>query len=200
MDKIFCYLAAKILISLPSYLGFSLLKRLEAGVYLFCRRQWLLYLQLPISEVLKNQAISEFNHAQALALLSNSKLEISAKYLINRPDADTWNRLEWDNRDWGEPLDGISVRYLTTKIFFNGRTANSYELADKLGFMCVLEHLQTEFYSQLIKVCSSRDKAKLIQIQRDEAEHADSLLLALKEASPNWRSLLWKWRIRKYLA
>ncbi|MEH1821527.1 MAG: hypothetical protein V7L31_21010 [Nostoc sp.] len=183
---------------MPHNLMLDILKRLEIGVYLFCRRQSISYPEL--KDLLEEQAISEYNHAQAFATLGNSKIHLPVQHLMNKEESLDWNRLTWGDGDWGEPVDGISTRFLSSRLFFKGLTASSYDLPNKLAFMHVLEESQTIFYGELIKVCSSDVKKILNQIVLDEKEHSEDLLRALQDIDPEWYGLIESWRSRQNLA
>ncbi|WP_179066693.1 hypothetical protein [Nostoc sp.] len=183
---------------MPHNLMLDILKRLEIGVYLFCRRQSALYPGL--KDLLESLAVSEYNHAQAFATLGNSKIHLPAQHLMNKEESLGWNRLTWGDGDWGEPVDGISTRFLSSRLFFKGLTASSYDLPNKLAFMHVLEELQTIFYGELIKVCSSDIRKILNKIMLDEKEHSDSLLGALQAINPEWYGLIESWRSRLRIA
>ena len=77
----------------------DILKRLEIGVYLFCRRQAVLYPEL--KDLLAEQAVSEYRHAAAFATLANSKLHLPPQHLMDKPESLNWNRLTWGDGDWG---------------------------------------------------------------------------------------------------
>ena len=193
-----CKILANIFIKLPHNLMLDILKRLEVGVYLFCRRQSVLYPQ--IRDLLDKQAVSEYRHAQAFASLGNSKMHLPPQHLMNKPESLNWNRLTWSERDWGEPLDGISTRFFSSKLFFNGVTASSYDLLNKLAFMHILEELQTIFYGELIKVCSSDVRDVLNCILIEEKEHSENLLVILQAINPEWEGLIYLWRSRLRIA
>ncbi|MEH2393693.1 MAG: hypothetical protein V7K21_19200 [Nostoc sp.] len=198
INRLACKILARIFIKLPHNLMLDILKRLEVGVYLFCRRQSVLYPEL--KDLLEEQAVSEYRHAQAFATLANLKLHLPPQHLIDKPESLNWNRLTWSEGDWGEPVDGISTRFLSSRLFFKGRTASDYDLSNKLAFMHVLENLQISFYKQLAKFCSSDVRKTINKIVRDENEHSDNLLSALQAIEPEWEQLINYWQMRQNLA
>ncbi len=119
---------------------------------------------------------------------------------MDKPESLNWNCLTWGDGDWGEPVDGVSTRFLSSKLFFRGLTASSYDLPNKLAFMHVLEELQTIFYGELIKVCSSDIRDVLNHITVEEKEHSESLLAVLQDINPEWKGLIESWRSRQNLA
>ncbi len=198
IKKLACKLFAKTFIKLPHNLMLDILKRLEIGVYLFCRRQSILYPEL--KDLLERQAVSEYNHAQTFATLGGSKLQCFAQELLDKEESLSWNRLTWCDGDWGEPIDGMSTRFLSSRLFFKGKTASSYDLFNKLAYMHVLEELQTIFYEELIKVCSSDVRNILLKITLDEKEHSEGLLRALQDINPSGYGLVESWRSRLRIA
>jgi hypothetical protein len=207
IDNFIALLLARIITLFPNYL--SLLKKLEIGVFFFCWRCYLEARNLPsgygrLDENLKEQALSEYSHAQIFCQLTGSKLNMSGAGLMSREEkaAFDWGCVNWDSNGESYQVDGMSTRYLSAKIFFGFRTANSYDWENRLAFMCVLEDFQHCFYKQLLRFVPSEVQEKLSPLSEDELTHAINLHASLWLISGVKRSsyLLFIWQIRKYLA
>lgn len=207
IDNLIALILARIITLLPNYL--SLLKRLEIGVFFFCWRCYLEARNLPgcygrLDDNLKEQALSEYNHAQVFCQITGSKLNMSGVGLMNREEkqAFNWSFVEWDSSNESYQVDGMSTRYLSSKVFFGFRTANSYDWENRIAFMCILEDFQHCFYKQLVRFVPPEIQEKLAPIIEDELTHAINLHASLWMISGVNRSsnLLLTWQIRKYLA
>jgi rubrerythrin len=195
------YLSAWIFSKNPNYL--SILKKSELGVYYFCRKVAIecdkngfntLALQLRI------QAESEYNHAQAFSKLMGGKLTESYKSLERRGN----RTIEWSKIDWDSSEEYIATNLsqnAIAKLFFKGKSADSYSLFDKLAFMQVLEEHQYKFYKALsLFVCP--EIAKILQsIISDEKTHSSSLLdqLSLVVPKNHIHRYLLKWQYRSFI-
>ncbi|HYX14760.1 MAG TPA: hypothetical protein VE944_10405 [Nostoc sp.] len=206
-DNLIALILARIITLFPNYL--SLLKKLEIGVFFFCWRCYLEARSLPayygrLDENLKEQAVSEYNHAQVFCQLTGSKLNMSGAGLMSREEKQAWewSFVKWDSSNESYQVDGMSTRYLSARIFFGFRTANSYDWCDRLAFMCVLEDFQHCFYKQLAFFVPPEVQEKLLPIIEDELTHAINLHACLWLIAGVKRSshLLLIWQIRKYLA
>ncbi|BBD69538.1 hypothetical protein NIES4072_31290 [Nostoc commune NIES-4072] len=207
IDNLIALILARIITLFPNYL--SLLKKLEIGVFFFCWRCYLEARNLPghygrLDENLKEQALSEYNHAQVFCKLTGSKLNMSGAGLMKREEkqAFSWSFVEWDSSNESYQVDGMSTRYLSAKIFFGFRTANSYNWENRIAFMCALEDFQHCFYQQLVRFVPPEVQEKLAPIIEDELTHAINLNASLWLIAGVKRSsyLLLIWQIRKYLA
>lgn len=207
VDELLAWVLARILSSLPNYL--ILLKKLEVGVFFFCWRSHREAKTLPayygtLAETLKEQALSEYNHAQVFCQLTGSKLNMSGAGLMSREEkaAFDWGCVNWDTSGESYQADGMSTRYLSAKVFFGFRTANSYDWCDRLAFMYVLEEFQFLFYKQLLKFVPEEVQLELNRIAEDEESHAisihGSLWCLVGPSRQEW--LIFLWQIRKYLA
>ncbi|AUB37531.1 Ferritin-like superfamily [Nostoc flagelliforme CCNUN1] len=206
IDELLAWVLAKIITLLPNYL--NLLKKLEVGVFFFCWRSHREAKNLPayygnLEAKLKDQALSEYSHAQVFCQLTGSKLNMSGAGLMSREEkaAFNWGCVNWDSSE-SYQADGMSTRYLSAKVFFWFRTANSYGWCDRLAFMHVLEEFQWLFYKQLLKLVSDEVRAKLAPIAEEELAHAAELQASLRLlATPKrQKSLVFQWQVRKYLA
>ncbi|AUB36159.1 hypothetical protein COO91_02060 [Nostoc flagelliforme CCNUN1] len=207
IDELLAWVLARIVTLLPNYL--SLLKKLEIGVFFFCWRSHREAKNLPayygyLEAKLKDQALSEYSHAQVFCQLTGSKLNMSGAGLMSREEktAFDWGCVNWDSSGESYQADGMSTRYLSAKVFFCFRTANSYGWCDRLAFMHVLEEFQSLFYKQLLKFVPEELRAKLAPIAADELTHATELQTSLRLlATPKRQeSLVFQWQVRKYLA
>ncbi|MEH1780232.1 MAG: hypothetical protein V7L26_14140 [Nostoc sp.] len=207
IDNLIALFLGRVITLFPNYL--SLLKRLEIGVFFYCWRRHLEARNLPgyygrLDENLKEQALSEYNHAQVFCQLTGSKLNMSGAGLMSREEkaAFDWGCVNWDSSGESYQVDGMSTRYLSAKIFFGFRTANSYNWENRLAFMCVLEDFQHCFYKQLLRFVTPEVQEKLAPIIQDELTHAINLHDSLWFISGVRRSsnLLLIWHTRKYLA
>ncbi|MEH2456966.1 hypothetical protein [Nostoc sp.] len=208
LDSAIAWVLARAITLIPNYL--SLLKKLEIGVFFFCWRSHREAKLLPthygnLPEQLKEQAISEYGHAQVFCQLTGSKLNMSGAGLMSREEkaAFDWGCVDWDTSGESYQVDGMSTKYLSAKMFFSFRTANSYGWRDRLAFMYVLEDFQSLFYTQLLKFVPVEVKDKLQSIVDDELNHAIQLygsLFVISNGTRHVQSLLSCWQIRKYLA
>jgi hypothetical protein len=207
IDKILTLILARTITLLPNYL--ILLKKLEIGVFFFCWRSHREVINLPTSygsleDQLKQQAISEYSHAQVFCKLTGSKLNMSGAGLISREEkaAFDWGCVDWDTSGESYQVDGMSTRYLSAKIFFGFRTANSYGWCDRLAFMYVLEEFQALFYKQLLRFVPPEVQEELLPIAEDELTHAINIHASLWYIAGVERQqwLIFLWQVRKYLA
>jgi rubrerythrin len=92
--------------------------------------------------------------------------------------------VEWDSLSFpGEKIqatyenfDGISKRYLSARLLFNGRSASTFDLVDKLAFMHVLEQETCRFYTFLARITKGTALGAIaLTIAADEKHHADYL-------------------------
>ncbi|MFN6475374.1 hypothetical protein [Nostoc sp. DedQUE07] len=208
VDEVLAIVLARIITLLPNYL--LLLKKLEVGVFFFCWRSHREAKGLPtcfygtLAKTLKEQALSEYGHAQVFCKLTGSKLNMSGAGLMSREEkaAFDWGCVDWDTSGESYQADGMSTRYLSTKIFFCFRTANSYDWESRLAFMYVLEDFQSLFYKQLLRFVPEEVQLKLAPIAEDELTHAIEIHACLRcLVGPNRQEwLIFLWQIRKYLA
>lgn len=211
MDELVALALARIVTLLPNYL--LLLKKLEIGVFFFCWRSHREAKTMPfhqarlygdLADSLKEQALSEYAHAQVFCQLTGSKLNMSGSGLISREEkaAFDWGCVNWDSSGESYQVDGMSSRYLSAKIFFGFRTANSYDWCDRLAFMYVLEEFQSDFYKHLLKFAAPEVQEKLVSIAQDEETHAINLqaLLWYVAGVEKKDELIFWWQVRKYLA
>ncbi|MBO3459943.1 ferritin-like domain-containing protein [Aetokthonos hydrillicola Thurmond2011] len=113
-------------------------------------------------------------------------------------------RLQWDSCKLGEQLvgifenfDGISQRYLSAKLLFDGKSADSFDWADKLAFMHVLEQETEQFYLALAKIESGTPLGAIAsQIVKDEQHHADYLKSTLTQFSTSPQQEIAKWQCK----
>ncbi|MFN6538110.1 MAG: hypothetical protein RM021_017430 [Nostoc sp. EkiNYC01] len=210
MDKLLTLVLARIFTLLPNYL--TLLKKLEVGVFFFCWRSHREAKAMPfyqarlygsLADSLKEQAISEYSHAQVFCQLTGSKLNMSGAGLMSREEkaAFDWGCVNWDSSGESYQVDGMSTRYLSGKIFFGFRTANSYDWCDRLAFMYVLEEFQSLFYKHLLKFVGEEIQQQLSQIAEHEESHAIQLYALLWSIAGVERrqQLIFWWQVRKYL-
>jgi hypothetical protein len=195
--KIICTISAFILIKLPYNSGLVLLEQLELGVYLFCRREAERSHSQAIRSILLTQAISEYNHAQILRILSDGEAKAILPLIENK---ETINYGKVKLRGKQTKIDGISTNYLSGYYFFQGKPAGSYEISDKLAFMYVLECLQSSFYQIFYQMCSDTIKPQIKYILDEEQEHSEILLKLLQKREPEWNAMIKKWEARKSLA
>lgn len=181
----------------PTSHAFIILEFLELGVAVFCYRLSLKtqkdWLHMHLDDNLRKQAESELNHAKFFNKLSGREI-LNLDLERFNPSHGTIN---------GVQVDTISTKYLSTKILFAFRPANTYSWDDTLAFMAVLEQFQSCFYQVLLNhYYFSSIKKELEFIFKDEEQHSVSLLAALLWTAGHKRSriLIWKWQIRKYLA
>ncbi|PHJ69230.1 hypothetical protein VF14_03645 [Nostoc linckia z18] len=212
IDTLITLVLARIFTLLPNYL--TLLKKLEVGVFFFCWRchreakampfhQARLYGDLDLADILKEQALSEYGHAQVFCQLTGSKLNMSGAGLMSREEkaAFDWGCVNWDSSGESYQADGMSTRYLSAKIFFGFRTANSYDWRDRIAFMYVLEEFQSCFYKQLLKFVPGEVQKELVPIADCEEAHAINLYALLWNLAgvEGRQKLVFWWRVRKYL-
>ncbi|MEH2067923.1 MAG: hypothetical protein V7K47_07105 [Nostoc sp.] len=211
IDNGITLILARIVTLLPDYL--TLLKKLEVGVFFFCWRSHREAKAMPahqarlcgsLADTLKEQALSEYNHAQVFCQLTGSKLNMSGAGLMSREEkaAFDWGCVNWDSSGESYQVDGMSTRYLAAKIFFGFRTANSYDWCDRLAFMYVLEELQALFYKHLLRFVEPEVREQLALIAEHEETHAinlSGLLWGIKGVGGSAKVVFW-WQVRKYLA
>ncbi|MBN3951929.1 MAG: hypothetical protein HWQ38_37885 [Nostoc sp. NMS7] len=207
LDNFLAWALARTITLLPNYL--ILLKKLEIGVFFFCWRCLRQAKNLPayygsLESVLKEQALSEYSHAQVFCQLTGSKLNMSGAGLMSREEkaAFDWGCVNWDSSGESYKADGMSTRYLAAKVFFGFRTANSYDWRNRLAFMYVLEDFQFKFYQQLMRFVSEEVRKELVAIANDEETHAiqlKSLLWNIVGAKRQQQLVFW-WQMRLYLA
>jgi hypothetical protein len=182
----------------------NLLKKLELGVFFFCWRQSLLAESegLPIAFYLKQQAMGEYGHAQYFCNLEGVKLKLSASDLFDREKkkAYSWGRVDWDTLE-SYQADGLSTKYLSTRVFFGNKLASDFDWFDKLAFMAVLESFQSAFYEEMLGHCKPQHHDGFQAIAEEELGHVGILEHCLSLLPKNkFYSLLLKWHLRKYLA
>lgn len=181
----------------------NLLKKLELGVFFFCWRQSLQAESegLPIAQYLKQQAQSEYGHAQYFCNLEGVKLKLSASDLFDRENkkAYSWSVINWDALE-SYRVDGISTKYLSSRIFFSNKLASDFDWKNKLAFMLVLENFQSAFYEEMTGHCKPQHYDGLIHIADEETQHAGILEHCLSLVTKDkYCLLLLKWHLRKYL-
>jgi hypothetical protein len=192
LDKAFALCFSIILLNLPTTLIFTILETLELGVAVFCYR-----LSLKIQDDWVNQHLQETFRLQAESELVHAKF-------FNRFSGRKKLALYFETFDKthgtidGIQVDTISTHYLSTKILFGFRSANTYELNETLAFMAVLEQFQSVFYKALsLYPCFKPIKTELTYILEDEEKHSIDLLAVGNKKND---ILIWKWQVRKYLA
>ncbi len=204
-DEVLCALLAFFFSKMPNRL--RLLKRLEMGVFFFCWRQAIAARsegRTDLSEVLKQQAESEYHHAQTFCSISGNKLILRVHELFKREissNSANWSKVKWDNSEQFS-ADGLSRKYLSARIFFSDRYAKDFDWEDKLAFMAVLESFQACFYKKLLHFLPGSEIEPILTIYRQEAEHSATLVTALSEMVGMFvaRDLMVKWKCRLYLA
>ncbi|MBD2771184.1 hypothetical protein [Iningainema tapete] len=202
-DELICLVLAWVFSKLPNRL--SLLKKLEVGVFFFCWRQALQAQaegNSTLNLILKEQAESEYHHAQAFCTLTGSKLELSADKLFNREskNAQIWSTVNWDASESFQ-ADGLSRKYYSAKAFFGGHQARDFSWENKLAFMTVLESFQACFYRKLLQFLPLKVGRSLLAICNEEANHSITLRMALAKMtdSSTATKLMRKWKQRLYL-
>jgi hypothetical protein len=196
IDKIICYFLAHIFSKLPM---FSILRKLEMGVFFFCYKQALKAESenKDFEKYLKEQAESEYSHCYYFSTLEGVGLSMNSEELFNRgKKTNDWRKVDWNGSRY--QADGLSVNSLAGKMFFRGKTADSYDWANKLAFMHVLENFQYIFYQQLSPYIQSKDFFGLVAAEKNHAYQLKSYLFSL---AGKWSCLfLLKWHLLKYCA
>jgi hypothetical protein len=199
LDYLICIPLAYFFSKLPMS---SLLKKLEMGVFFFCWRQAVLAEDegQPFAIYLRQQAESEHSHAHFFSHLEGGNLKLDTDDFFNRePRALSWATVNWDENEVYQ-VDGISTKFIASKIFFMGREANSFSWQDKLAFMVVLERFQTIFYQSLIKYFPEEVQFQIEDIASSEELHSLFLESGLIQVNRKSFVFLMKWQLRKYLA
>ena len=201
-DEVLCALLAFFFSKMPNRI--TLLKRLEIGVFLFC---WRTAIQAEVEDkselakILREQAESEYHHAQTFCTFTDNKFKWSVTKLFNNPDRSlSWGQV-WDTSETFV-ADGLSRKYLSARIFFGDRYAKDFDWEDKLAFMAVLESYQACFYKKLLHFLPDSEIEPILTIYRQEAEHSATLVTALSEMVGMFvaTDLMTKWKRRLYLA
>ena len=142
----------------------TLFKRLELGVYFFCLKKY----KSTEQGYFMTQAMQEFNHSKVFANI----LFPDSKYRL--PKTDTYTTKKDEGTIYS--ADGISKRYLTTRFFFSGKSAEEFDINNSLAFMGVLENFQYLVYLEVLKFIPSEYFRYLESIANEEKEHSDVLL------------------------
>ncbi|QSJ14115.1 hypothetical protein JYQ62_19405 [Nostoc sp. UHCC 0702] len=191
---------ARIVTCMPATVYLDLLKKLETGVFYFCWRasNRAKSQNLDLADTLMKQAISEYGHAQTLGIITKNKLHISIPDIVARSDSINWGKLKWEKEAC--QIDGISTNSWCAKIFFNFRTANSYDWQNSLSFMYVLEEFQFQFYKELCLFAPPEIRLHLGGISEDEKSHARQIYELLQSISDRPDAIIRYWQRRKYYA
>lgn len=184
----------------PKYL--SILKKAEIGVYFFCRKTAIEcekhgYEEIALS--LKEQAQTEYIHAQAFSNLLGQKLTENYKDLERRGERTIgWSKIDWDSEE----------TYIATnlsnnpiaKFFFKNQSAGVYSIFDKLAFMHILEVHQARFYKELLLFVPESIYLPLKEIVEEEKQHSYYLKFHLCDILPSewYYRYLNKWRFRAW--
>lgn len=192
------YLIALVFSLLPPEKCLRLLKYLELSVFLYLKR-WSesSVISLELQAFLKEMAMHEYSHASTLAMLLGEKLTASPTYAVNKKEASEWGKIPWDESNADASVDGLSTRHITSKVFFWGKTASSYNLEDRFIYMHILEQGQYEFYKALAKTRLGKLYPAIALIALQELDHSETFLNYLGSVP---KKQIIKWQIRKYLA
>ena len=197
-----------------------LLAKLEYGVGVFC-------LKLSekardeeydnLATLLESHGKEEIKHGKMLASLCDGRQRIEARgnirWLSFRNDAGEELAQHPDPLTQGTPiqlehegeaiaasfenLDGLSNRYFSLRLLFQGLDAASYSWSDRLAFMIVLESETKKFYHHLGQATRSVPlNAIALSISNDEENHAEYLRYALFYFSHFPRDEIDKWASR----
>ncbi len=118
---------------------------------------------------------------------------------FNKPKVVTWDSYTYPGeRLTGvlENFDGMSYRFVSSRLLFYNRAAFDYSWEDRIAFMCVLEEEIASLYLELALLKDGDLSALASQMTRDEFDHANHLKDALSRFSPFPQDLLNKWRKR----
>lgn len=196
--------------------------KIEYGVAIFCRKLASQVEELGdnysyLSQLLKCQANDEIKHGKMLSSLVE-KINLQAngqcltkfrpatqEYIISPPQVQSASNtvfIEWDSIGFpGEKIqaiyenfDGISKRYLSARLLFEGKSADSFDLIDQLAFMHVLEEETQKFYIILAELTQQTSLGAIAsQIAADEKHHADYLKSKIDHFIPFSQNIE-KWR------
>ena len=169
--------------------------------------------------ILNSQAKEEKYHGKVLSALVDgiSKLRLkdngyfkslisedkSLNYTDYKDNSKTvkviWFSQQLQSKVTGEfvNLDGVSKRYISSYLLFRGKTAFSYDWADQLALMSVLEEQTTLFYKRLSVRESSPLQRISLKFANQEDNHYKTLYYALTSftATPNYYMDKWKARL-----
>ncbi|MCC5618825.1 ferritin-like domain-containing protein [Nostoc sp. CHAB 5836] len=185
-----------------------LLAKLEYGVAIFCFKLAAIALEehrYNLAKLLQEHARDEQRHGKMLSSLSGDKIKLSETgqwielyqnqelKVIKNTDEETKVLQGVYYSGQFENLDGISKRYLSLRILFQGKSAIDYPWEDRFAFMQILEEGTGKLYKALSKVASTESlRAIASQIAQDEVNHQDYLW----HASYDWYPDLIKWESR----
>ena len=155
-------------------------KRLELGVSFFCMEKY----KLTQDDYFLEQSKQEFNHSKVFDSILNPD---NPRYRYPQNFNNTFRK---DNHGTYH-VDGISKRYLSTRLFFLGKSAGEFDLNNSLAFMGVLERFQYLVYREVLNFIPSEYAPYFESITNDEKEHSDKLLDKVEG-----RFLILKWNIR----
>ncbi len=141
----------------------TLFKRLELGVCFFCRKKY----KSTGDDYFFKQAKQEFNHSKVFA----SIVDPDSKY---RFPNETYTVREDTFGHYS--VDGLSKRYISTRFFFAGKSAEEFDIDNSLAFMGVLEKFQYLVYSETLKFIPREYYRYLESITNEEKEHSEVLL------------------------
>lgn len=212
----------KILFRLIIYLGchprrqqkfLKLLAKIEHGVAIFCfklaaiaRRES----RHDLADSLESHANDEKRHGKMLSSLAGDKINLTDNgqftelykdgvLVVSKPYSTPTIHLQGIHYSGSfENLDGLSLRYLSLRMLFKGKSAIDFPWEDRLAFMQVLEGVTQKFYAQLSQYSRVESiRAIALKIAVDEITHADYLKYVCKEFRPDilkWEAQL-NWAI-----
>lgn len=184
-----------------------LLARLEYGVFLFCDRkradaEAAGYVDL--AAALKLQAAQELGHHSQMRRLAgdfgySSQPSWAKSYSALIHSAERVPKPLSRQNDWTP--EGISRRYVSTRIWFGGQRACDLDWENAIALMAVGEAAAAWFYRLLSWLAPALYREVFRSIADDEAKHQDGLHRALvSTAGEDAEALLWRWRWRGCLA
>ncbi|MCC5616526.1 ferritin-like domain-containing protein [Nostoc sp. CHAB 5836] len=201
------------------------LAKIEYGNAIFCDKLAHIAIQenrLELAKLLKTHGNEENKHGNMLASLADGCDRISrvgtgrwvkifrGEENIVKNDIPSSNLkvIEWDSINFpGEKLtgllenfDGMSYRFVSSRLLFKGQTAFDYSWEDKLAFMYVLEEEVAALYQELVDADDPKLSAIALQITGDELNHANYLKLVLADFAPLPQAAIDKWRHRVWWA
>jgi rubrerythrin len=210
----------ELLIKLIIYLGqrdeprfIRLLAKIEYGVAIFCFKLAAIALEEDrhnLAKLLEKHAREEVKHGKMLSCFAGEKISLTEAgrwvefyqdgelKIIESEDTPSKELQGIYYSGKFENLDGLSKRYLSLRMLFQGKSAADYPWEDRFAFMQVLEEVTRKFYSVLSHEANKHSlKAIAYQIATDEAAHVDYLKYASRDFYPDvikWESRL-NWAI-----